>query len=159
MIRYSQSACQPSRRCSQRCILFSQTVPWTKSSNIHSLAFQRSPTASHIASRWPSPLYYTEPTRMFSPFMRINPYKLCSGTTFRSFYLKNHVTSQPHYQGSQADPKVRLQPSIAYLESSHRGPRWECFVLCLQSSGIVLSVCQPEKDSKQSVFSCLMCLK
>lgn len=95
MIRYSQSACQPSRRCSQRCILFSQTVPWTKSSNIHSLAFQRSPTASHIASRWPSPLYYTEPTRMFSPFMRINPYKLCSGTTFRSFYLKNHVTSQP----------------------------------------------------------------
>lgn len=42
-----------------------------------------------------------------------------------------------------------LHPASMYLGSSHRGPQWECFVLCLRSSGIVLSTCRPAGESKQ----------
>lgn len=33
----------------------------------------------------------------------------------------------------------------SHQESSHREPQWECFALCPQSSGSVLSVCRPAK--------------
>lgn len=39
--------------------------------------------------------------------------------------------------------------SSMYLGSSHRGPRWECFVLCLRSFGIALSTCRPAVDLNQ----------
>lgn len=81
-VRHSLSACQPSRKCSQRCILFSRTVQWTESSDIRSRAFRRSPTVSHIVGRWPSPLKYTKrkKTECFNLY-------LYDGWHFKSLYL------------------------------------------------------------------------
>lgn len=54
---YSLSACRPSRRCSRRCSLSAQTARWTGCAGTRSRASRRSPSASRIAGRWPSPLH------------------------------------------------------------------------------------------------------
>lgn len=65
-LAYSQSACRPSRRCSRRCSLSAQTARWTECAGTRSRAFQRSPSASRIAGRWPSPLHDNGETNRFS---------------------------------------------------------------------------------------------
>lgn len=122
-VRYLQSACQPSRKCSQRCILSAQTVQWTESSDIHSRAFQRSPTVSHIAGMWPSPLNYTDRKKN-----DITPNTdtiilimecVCDVWHFKNIYLekycRKHIKSQPISTWSFA--WSALQPDLSVCRS------------------------------------------
>lgn len=140
------SACQPSHRCSQRCSLFAQTVQWTESSDIHSLAFQRSPIVSHIVGTWPSPLNDTKRKTTLIYGQYDNNNNCVVGWYFKTFYLTANKWSFARFIAWSISI---LQSLSVYLGSFHRGPRWECFVLCLRSSGIVLLMCRPAEVNRK----------